>query len=154
MKSRTKKILLYSTAVVLLLLAGGGYYISKEFNRRNKDTSLIKADYTLASSVLVSEFERNDSLASVKYMDKVIDVNGSVKEIARDEKGYITIVLGDSVQRSSVRCSLDSNHHSEANLVRQGGAVRIKGICSGFNKEELLGSDVVLVRCVLSTPKK
>lgn len=152
MKPKTKKILGYSLIVILLLVAGTGYYVYKEFNRHNKDTSLLSADYTMTSYDLVNEFEKNDSLASMKYMDKVIDVNGSVKEIAKDEKGYITIVLGDSNHTSSVRCSLDSNHHSEANQVSQGVALSVKGICSGFNKEELLGSDVILVRCVLSNP--
>jgi hypothetical protein len=31
----------------------------------------------------------------------------------------------------------------------KGDKVVLQGICSGYNKDELLGSDIVLVRCAL-----
>ena len=50
---------------------------------------------------------------------------------------------------SSVRCSIDSVHNIEAAAVKKGNNVSEKGICSGFSSDELLGSDVVLVRSVI-----
>ena len=62
-------------------------------------------------------------------------------------------MLGDTASMSSVRCSIDSVHSSEATKVQQGSIIAVKGICSGFNADEMLGSDVILVRSVVDSKK-
>jgi hypothetical protein len=150
MRPKTKKILGYSVLVFVVIAAAGAYYIYSEYNRRLKDTSLLKAAYSLPAEQLVKEFENNDTLAGQKYMDRVLEVKGLVKELVKDEQGYFTIVLGDTNSYSAVRCSMDTLHHAEATVLQKGMDATMKGICSGFNKDELLGSDVILVRSVVS----
>src|SRR5215510_13935691 len=101
--SRKKIIIL-----TILVIAGiGVWYGYKEFTRTNKDLSKVKPDVSIAAMDLVKEYEKDDSAANKRYLGKVIEVTGVVKEMPRDNSGYYTIVLGDSSQ-SSVRCSLDT----------------------------------------------
>jgi hypothetical protein len=44
---------------------------------------------------------------------------------------------------------MDSLFSINTNLLVKGDKVVLQGICSGYNKDELLGSDIVLVRCAL-----
>jgi hypothetical protein len=138
---------------VLLILAAVAFYIYKEYNRTHKDTAKLKPDYTIEATQLVKEFEENEKASGTKYWDKIIRVDGLVKEILKDDKGFYTVVLGDTSSMSSVRCSIDSVHSNEAVEVQKGNVIAIKGICSGFNADEMLGSDVILVRSVVDSKK-
>jgi tRNA_anti-like len=146
---KRKKIIRYVVLPLLLILAAAAFYIYKEYNRTHKDTAKIKPDYAVSAIELVKEFETNEQVSNKKYWDKVIRVEGMVKELAKDDKGFYSIILGDTASMSSVRCSVDSVHSNEAAAVKQGSIIAVKGICSGFNADEMLGSDVILVRSVV-----
>lgn len=146
---KRKKIILYGSLLLLLIVASAAWYIYKEYNRTLKDTRHLKTDYSIEATALIKEFVSNEIDAGKKYWDKVIKVDGLVKDIIRDEAGFNSVILGDTASLSSVRCSMDSVHNSEANRLKKGTHTTVKGICAGFNAEELLGSDVILVRCVV-----
>jgi len=51
---------------------------------------------------------------------------------------------------SSVRCSIDSLFTSEASKHNIAESIKLKGICTGFNSDEMgLGSDIIMNRCVI-----
>jgi hypothetical protein len=150
---KRKNILRYILLPLLLILGAAAIYIYKEYNRTHKDTAKLKPDYSLTVSNLLKEFEANEKSSDTKYWDKVIRVEGMVKELTRDDKGFYSIILGDTASMSSVRCSVDSVHSSEAAVVKPGSIIAVKGICSGFNADEMLGSDVILVRSVVDIKK-
>ena len=146
--SKAKKI----TVVILLLILGAGSYVYKEYNRKNKDLGNVAADLNIQATDLIKKFEKDEGEANKTFMSKkvfVIGVTGPVKEVVKDEKGYYTIVVGDTTTMSSVRCAMDSVHQEGALLVRTGDKLTIQGAITGFNKDELLGSDVILNRCVI-----
>ncbi|MBL7745091.1 MAG: hypothetical protein JNN00_16575 [Chitinophagaceae bacterium] len=151
MKKR-KRILLI-LGVLLVAAAGIGGYIYKEYNRTHEDTADIKPDYSVAATDLITEFESNEAGSNKKYWDKVLEASGTVKDIAKDERGFYSVILGDTTSMSSVRCSMDSLHNKEASSLQKGNTVTMKGICTGFNADELLGSDVILVRCLVVSKK-
>jgi hypothetical protein len=146
MKKKTIKIIL---GVILGVLIGGGLYAYREFNRKVKDLSHVKAGVKLDATQLISAFENDESVGNSRFLDKVVAVKGKVKTVEKDENGYYTVILGDDQLMSSVRCSMDSSHQHEVAGIPMGTLVTMKGACTGFNRDELLGSDVILNRCVL-----
>jgi tRNA_anti-like len=146
---KRKKIIRFIVLPLLLIAGAAAIYIYKEYNRVHSDTATLKPDFSVTAISLIKEFQDNESLSNKKYWDKVIKVEGMVKELIRDDKGFYSIVIGDTASMSSVRCSVDSTHNNEAALLQKGHTVSVKGICSGYNADELLGSDVILVRSVV-----
>ena len=67
---KRKKIILYVLLSLLLVVAAAAIYIYIEYNRTHKDTSRLKADYSLAATDLVKEFETNEQASNKKYWDK------------------------------------------------------------------------------------
>jgi hypothetical protein len=132
--------------LALLIIAGiGGIYGYKEYNRTAKDIALVAPAFTTSSNVIVDEFTKNDSIANVKYLGKTIAINGLLKTIDKDENGFFTIVMGDTTSSTSVRCSMDSIHNNEASSLKAGTQINVKGICTGYNKDEMgLGADIIL----------
>ena len=129
-------------------------YLYKEYNRTNKDTAGLRPDYTIAASSIIKDFETDDSLAGKKYTDKIILAEGIVKDILKDDRGFYSVMLGDSTSLSSVKCSMDSTYNLEVCGLQKGANATVKGVCAGFNADELLGSDVILVRCVIDKKNK
>ena len=141
--------------LLLLAVAFGGLYVYKQYIRTNKDLTKVNADVYITAVALVKEYETNDSTADKKYSGRIIETNGMVKDIQKDEGGNYTIVLGDTASMSSVRCSMDSVHQQDAALITVGSSAIVRGACTGFNKDEMgLGSDVILNRCVIIMEKK
>jgi len=147
---KKKKIILYILFSFLIIIGAATIYIYKEYNRSHKDTANLNADYSITATGLIKEFEIDEKSSNTKYWDKVLLVDGIVKEIVRDDKGFYTVALGDTSSLSAVRCNIDSIHSKEAASVKKGNSIAVKGICTGFNTDELIGSDVILVRSVIN----
>lgn len=135
------------------MITAGTLFFYKEYYRENKDTARLKADYKITAVSIIREFETNESSARKKYSDKIILTEGFVKDIIKDDRGFYSVTLGDTASMSSVKCSMDSIYNAEAAGLQKGTHSSIKGVCAGFNADELLGSDVVLVRCVIDKNK-
>lgn len=86
--------------------------------------------------------------------DYIVAVTGKIKDVTRDEKGFYTISLGDTTETSSVRCAIDSVYNEKANATHRGEDIIIQGAITGFNKDDLLGSDVILNRCAIVSSNK
>ena len=138
---------------MLPVLGIGAWLGFKEYNRTNKDLSIAEADVKISAINLISEFEDNDSAANVKYLGKILELDGNVKKVETDEDGNYTIILGESGNLSSVRCSMDTIYSKDAARVKEGSSVIIRGACTGYKKNELLGenlgSDVELNRGII-----
>lgn len=146
---RKKQLIIIS---VVLVLAAVAIYAYREYNRTNKNLATVEADYTMEATALVNEFLTNDTAAYNKYRNKILTVQGMVKAVDNVD-GDCTLVLGDTVESSSVRCLLDSTHAATGATFKRGNRVTIKGAITGFKKDDtgLLGSDVELNRCVLGS---
>lgn len=147
--SKQKKIV--SIVLILLLVAAvGGWYAYTEYNRPLANMTEAKAEVTISAIDLISAFDKDPISANQLYIDKIIEVEGILKEATADDQGLYTLALGDESAMSSVRCSIDSASTATAAQIKKGDFVKIKGVCSGFTADELLGSDVTLVRCAIN----
>lgn len=144
--------------IILLAVAVAAFYGYKQYTRTNKDLAKVKPDITIGATALIAEYAANDTVANKKYLGKIIEVDGNVKKIERDENGYYTVVLGDTTSLSSVRCSMDTVHQQDAARLIIGSSAILRGACTGFKKNELmgedLGADVELNRCAVIEKKK
>lgn len=99
-----------------------------------------RPDFTVSAKELINEFEQDENAANKKYLDKVIEVTGTLTDVVKKEDSFV-LLLGDTTSFSNVNCTLDVQHDSIAYGVQPGDQVTVKGICTG----RLL--DVVLVDC-------
>ena len=149
-KNRILKIAITFVIVVTAI----GYYAYYEFNRTNDSLKNKQPAYVVSPSMIIDEFSKNSTTALQKYVDKVIEVEGQVKNIETTEKSDVTIVLGEENSMSSLRFSLDSNETKEVNTIKINAKVRLKGMCTGYNADDMgLGSDILFNRAIIVTNK-
>jgi hypothetical protein len=138
MKTRTKIIL--GLSVLMLIAAGYGYY---QYTRKNPDLLGASADISILATNLQSEYGMDEDQANKKYLNKIIQVRGKVRQIETDSTGTVTLSLETSDPISSVSCQLDKRHADQASKSKEGDTVSLTGLCTGML------TDVVLVRCAI-----
>jgi hypothetical protein len=148
---RKQRTLAWTLIVMLLLGIGFGAWKGlSEYNRTNEDLSNVKAEISISAMELISQYEANDSVANVKYLGRIIEIEGNVKRTEPDEKGIFTVIVGDTSSLSSVRCAMDTIHNQDAAHLVAGSSIKMRGACTGFMRDDMgLGSDVILNRCVV-----
>lgn len=144
-----KKWIWRSLAIILLLAAIGAWYAYREFYRTPTDTALLTPQFQLSTDQVLGEYASNAAAAADKYTDRLLSVTGMVREIDRNDVFHPVLVLGARNGTSAVRCSIDSLHSEDVQDIHPDQEVTIHGFCSGYNEDALLGSDLILIRCVL-----
>jgi hypothetical protein len=141
-----KKKIFIGLAIIAIT---AGLYGYQEYFRKNENLNYVKASFKIQANALIKEFEENEKRANEKFLDRIIAVSGTIRDVIKDDKGYYSIVLGADKNMSTVRCSMNSIDQDDEGLLKKGNTILIKGACTGFNADELLGSDIILNRCVI-----
>ena len=64
--------------VVLLFAISGILAALILFNKKHPDTSKAKPDFVISATALQKEFEDNEKTASVRYINKILEVSGTM----------------------------------------------------------------------------
>jgi len=130
-----KKLVIIGT-ILIVVLAIIGYKLYNKGHRSVEDETAI----VINASDLFTEYEANETEANTKYLDKVIEVKGTVSEIIKNQDGKSVIILSTSNPMFGINCTMEG----ESEKITVGSRVSIKGICTGYL------SDVVLTRGVIT----
>jgi hypothetical protein len=144
MKKKQIKIVI---AIAFIVIALGSVYTYTEFNRKATSTEDLKSEFNTSAAELIVEFEKDNKTSNTKYLNKTIEVTGHIKTV-EDQLGT-TIVLGDSILSTSIRCSMDSSFRNKTSYTN-GQVITIKGIYTGFNADDLgIGSDIMINKSII-----
>ena len=136
-----KSIKITLVAVAFLGLAGicVGLYL---FNLQDKNLQKAKPDFAITSIDLQKAFEDNETVSIVKYVNKIIEVTGTIESVKAGEGNITNVALKTGSELSLVICTL-SPQSDPAALV-SGNEVTIRGECSGFLMDVLLNDCVII----------
>ena len=104
----------------IIFLAIAVYFV---WNKPHKDYSTMKTDITISSLNFINEFKANSVLATEKYLNQIILVNGNTTD-----KLTKSVVLDNGIV-----CTLDSSSLKDLGLIRINNEVSIKGRFVGFD---------------------
>ena len=131
------KIIIFGTAIILLCLAGLGIY---KITKPHRSVAGAETAATITAEKLYMEFAHAEDKANVKWVGKVIEVNGVIYEVGEAEN-YISISLAASGQ-GGINCSFSRKELDAADKFKKGDTITIKGKCTGFLM------DVNMVDCI------
>jgi hypothetical protein len=137
-----KKPLKIGLLVTFLLGLAGlaiGLYM---YNLGQKDLQKVKPDYVLTAVDIQKEFEANESGATEKYVDKILEITGRISS-SREEGGrIISIILKTENDLSSVICVFGEGINPAD--VDISSPVTVRGELSGFLMDVLLNNCVII----------
>ena len=120
-------------AILVLALAGLGYGYF-QWNKPHKTAEGEKPAASLGASELLAAFETDEQMANATYLEKVIEVKGTVSEIA-EEAGNVVIYLSTDSDMGYVSCTLIPGKKT---TVAAGENVVVRGICKGYLTDVIL----------------
>jgi len=126
--------------LAVLGIATGTYVYIFVYNKPHPDISKEKPVYTLSASQLFSEYKNNKVEAGKKYNGKVIQINGKVSKVEKNDTLSVAIFVfaKDDFGDAGVRCTM----LPEFKDIKDSVEANIKGVCNGFND-----TDVILEKC-------
>jgi hypothetical protein len=89
---------------------------------------------------LFLEYETDESLANTKYLNKAVEVTGTVAEITINQNNKTVLLLETSNPMFGVSCTLESDNSN----VEIGSSVSIKGICTGYLSDVVITQGIVI----------
>ena len=118
--------------VIGLIFAFSAIYYA--FNMPHRNIAKENAAYTLTAKQLISEFQKDESAANTKYLNKVIAVSGEIKGIRTLDNHSMVFSLEDAME--GVSCTVDSadvvNNTLKLSQLKSGEMGTFKGRCSGM----------------------
>ena len=137
------KILVIILSAGFLIGAVAVYYI---FNKPHRNINLETAAYSINAQSFFVEFSNHKALSNKKYVDRVVQVTGTIAELFVDDT-QVSIVLYNS--NKGVNCELDeitiAQNRQMVKALKVGDEITLKGKCDGF--DVIMG--VVLTQCFI-----
>ncbi len=121
--------------LALVLLAGLGLVINYYYQKPVESLENKSPDNSLAAADLFQEYESDEDLANSKYLNKVIEVSGTILNIDGPQ------IILKTQSSFGVICEIEKPETIET--LKIGDKVVCKGLCTG----KLM--DVVISRCTV-----
>lgn len=142
---KRKKII--KTAAIIIIAgivigAGVGLYL---FNMPHRNVQNAKTDFTVTSSVLVTEYLTDQKAANQKYLaadgeSKILEVSGIVNKISENFNGQKVVLLKDKPDKAGVSATFTDETAEQVSTIQVGQNIRIKGVIrSGAAYDQDLG---------------
>ena len=141
MKTYIKVALFFVLFIAVAGILAGLYF----YNLKHTDMSKAKPDFVLTSSAVQKEFEENETTSSAKYINKILEITGSIISVSTGKDNSATVSLKTDNDMSSVSCTFPAV--SDPSAFKPGDNITLRGQCSGF----LI--DVQMFKCALDKTK-
>ncbi len=131
-------IALFAVFFIVLTVIGVGLYY---YNLKPKDLEKVRPDFVMTSVELQKLFEEDESGASARFINKIIEVSGEIISVKPVENSSFNVALKTGNELSSVICTFPEG--SPAINLKQGSRITIRGECSGYLMDVLLNNCTV-----------
>ena len=138
MKTYVKIALFFVSFIALSAILAALYM----YNLKATDMSKAKPDFVISASVLQKEFEIDETAASKKYINKILEVTGTIAFVKPSVKKVLNIALVTGNELSSVICTFPAV--SDTSKFITGNVITLRGECSGFLMDVLLNNCAVI----------
>ncbi len=133
-----KKVLII--LLVLGLIGGGiGVYL---WNKPHRTAENEKPVATLTAEDLFLKFSTDEKTAMTDYLDKTIEVKGTINAISTNETGDTKITLATSHLLAEISCLMKNG--TDVSGIQTGTEIVIKGICIGYDTDVQLQQSVII----------
>ena len=131
--------LIYAIAVVAITALGGYYYVFVYSKTHHRNVQSEKGIVIQADS-LSAAYQANEKNANALYLNKAVELSGTIVSIDKNQEGKITLILGSADSFSNVSVTLISTTPISQKI---GETITIKGVCTGALSDVIVTEGVV-----------
>jgi hypothetical protein len=127
--------------VVVLVLATIGVGTGIYLFYKKPETVDDKKGIVISAATLSEQYTTNEKTADSIYLNKVIEVTGTVSETEQNQDGGMMVILKTDDPVAGIQCAM----REKGMQVTTGQSITIKGFCSGSGI-----TGVSLTDCIIS----
>ena len=131
--------LIYAIAIVAITALGGYYYVFVYSKTHHRNVQSEKGIVIQADS-LSAAYQANEKNANALYLNKALEISGTIVSIDKNQEGKITLIIGRPDSFSNVSVTLIS---TAALSQKIGETITIKGVCTGALSDVIVTEGVV-----------
>jgi len=126
---RKNKILL--AVAILAVIAGASVAI-----KWNKPHPKVEDQQAIAvpAAALYAAFTTNEQHANALYLNKTLQVTGTVNELSKNQDGKTVVLLDAGDPLGGIQCTFRDTGFT----INPGESIRVKGFCNGYTMVVLL----------------
>ena len=133
------KIALFIVSFIALSAILAALYL---YNLKHTDMAKAKPDFVITASVLNKAFEEDETSAAKKYINKILEVTGTIASVKHIENNILNISMVTGSELSSVICTFPAV--TDPSKFSPGNEITLRGECSGFLMDVLLNNCAVI----------
>lgn len=141
MRKKLKFIIFYF--LLPLFILGSLYLIT--FRKNSVNVINTKTEVQISSKKLTSSFLENEDKANSQYVEKIVEIEGIVKNITFFNNRY-TVLLHGETNYSCVMCDMQPDQYNQIEKLHVGQSITLKGVCKGFLM------DAIVLNCIILKP--
>ena len=138
MKTYLKVALFFVTFIAIAAILAALYF----YNLKSTDMAKARPDFIVTASALQKAFENDETKASLSYINKIVEVTGTISSVKPGEKGAVNVSLATESDLSSVICTFPAI--SDPSVFKVGDQITVRGECSGFLMDVLLNNCAIV----------
>jgi hypothetical protein len=138
MKTYVKIALFVVCFIAVSAILAALYY----YTLKHTDMAKAKPDFVITATALQKEFEDNETAASTKYINKIIEVTGIIATIKPAENNVLNISMDTGSDISAVIGTFPAI--ADPPKLTVGSEITFRGECSGFLMDVLLNNCAVI----------
>jgi hypothetical protein len=123
---RYQKIYLWLTVLGFLGIVAGNLTAIYIWNKAPEKVEDVKG-ISITADELTRDYTADEAAADAKYLNKAIEVSGTVVEVINNQDGGTMVILKSIDPTTAVQCAL----RDKTVKVAEGQQIVIKGFCSG-----------------------
>lgn len=122
-----RKLIILAVVLLCLIIAGTGYYL---YNKPRTSAAAERAEAYVTARKLYEAFVENEQQANTSFVNKVVEVKGTVTDIQKNGNTVSILLEGQDNGSGGVNCSIATGEADQ--LPKVGEDVLIKGLCTGM----------------------
>ncbi|WP_350284459.1 hypothetical protein [uncultured Croceitalea sp.] len=134
--------MMFSLSILLLIVSIYSCYTILNERPFSEDIISSSSEIAISSEGLLQDFLEDEQEANATYVEKIIEVEGKVKEVTFLNDRY-TVLLHSGTNMAYVMCDMRTEQAALVKELKEGDVVRLKGIFKGFLM------DAIMLNCVL-----
>ena len=136
--------------IIIIGIMGGGFawWVYNKPHRNINNEIAVKVPV----NTLLDAFKQNENTASTQYTDKVLALNGIVKEASKNEAGNWVVNIENDAHTGSITVAFSALQDS----LQPFDSIAYKGICAGYFPEDnniVINEAVLLFKGKMDTTK-
>jgi tRNA_anti-like len=143
MAGKAKKIGLI-VLILALAVAAAGYLLWNKPHTNVESSEGI----SITAGELYKSFTADTAVAGKKFIDKVVEVSGTVQSTSVNQQQQKIVVLKTD-SGGAINCTMEQKDAA----IKEGTVIKLKGVCTGIGEGDaemgILG-DVYLIRCYIA----